>query len=75
VPLDLGRDLIVPEAEKLLVSLKALFVKFTDDAQNRLKAAAASGALGLAGRARDVLTEVEGALNDALDDLNEKPKP
>ena len=71
MPYDLGKDLIVPEAEKLLGTLKKTFSKFTDAVQNSLKESAARGALKAAMRASEVLTDLEGALNDALNDLEE----
>jgi hypothetical protein len=66
---DLAKDLIIPEAEKVIDSLKNLFQRFTSKAQSQLKESAARGALTMALRAKEALIEVEGALTDALDEL------
>jgi vacuolar-type H+-ATPase subunit E/Vma4 len=66
---DLAKDLIIPEAEKTIDSIKKLFNTFTSKAQSHLKESAARGALTMALRAKEALIEVEGALTDALDDL------
>jgi hypothetical protein len=72
VAYDLAKDLIVPEAEKALAALKTLFKRFTDKAQDQLKESAGRGALMMAIQAKNALTEVEGAISEALDELNEK---